>query len=117
MRQVGRRIRARDTLHAKLHPPIYVTTAVALAAAAAIGVARALRRRAVAAHNAPNLAADERGKRGVSLGLAHLEEDVRVCASEGDGNDLASALGDDAPFARTVCSCLEAQGRGGGVSH
>lgn len=119
MRQVGRRVRARDTLHAKLHPPFHISVA-----AAAIDAARAPRRCAVAAHNAPNLAADERRESRIPLGLAHLEVNVRVCASEGDGYDLASALRHEAPFARgssvnttVVVGTRKVGGGGGGLSY
>lgn len=117
VRQIGRRIGARNTLHAKLHPPIYAI--IAAAAAEVIDAARASRRRAVATDDAAKLSADDGGKRRIPLGLAHLEVNVGICDSEGDGDDLASALRDEAPFARMYPWCVvggkcKVEGRGGG---
>jgi len=91
--QIGRRVRARDALHAELDPPGALVS--------------------IAAHDAPDLAADERIESPFSLRLAQLQKDVRVNTAEGGGNYLATAFRDEAPAAGGPQYC-KAAGWGGG---
>lgn len=108
MCQIGRRVRARDTLHAKLHPPRYIPVVASpirapVPAAAVVAITIDVVRRSesslcgtVTAHDAADLAADQRIQRRLPLHLVHLEKNVGIYASKGGGNDLASALRDKA---------------------